>query len=437
MEMGRNAKIFLGLFVACLIWGGTMTGFYLMQRGAKKKELYQPDTIKIASIRPLTGAFAETGKIQKKAMSFLINYLNKHGGCSNLGGAKYKIIFGDHKGDPAVAKRVAKRMITREHVFMLEGCYHSSCTKTASTVAEKNKVPFLNDDSTNPTLHKRGLDWFFRATPHAGTFCKQHAKYAKYLNKKYNASIHTYGVINEDTAWGKGAWKMWKKYFDKAGFELVKHVDYHAKTVTDLSPQVTKLKDADPDILLAACYVSDGIKFTSALDESGWLPRVLIGQDAGFVNPTFNEKNGDKDDGFMTRAIFAKDLIRKGTPLYKYNELYKQKFGRNLSSIEIRAFQGPLIIDYALEKATRKPVYSKQELRRRFCSVLRTMDWDVGNPHLICPYKGINFNEKGQNVEGSAVICQLDPQTDTWKTVYPEAYASTEPIIPLSEAQAG
>ena len=59
------------------------------------------------------------------------NMLGKGGGLNNLGGAKVRVIFADHQGDPQKARAEAERLITQEHVVALIGSYQSA---TAATV---------------------------------------------------------------------------------------------------------------------------------------------------------------------------------------------------------------------------------------------------------------------------------------------------------------
>ena len=83
----------------------------------------------------------------------------------NLKGAKIKVIFADHQGKPDIGQAEAERMITTENVAALMGCYYSSVTTTASIAAERHKIPFLNPESTDPSLTERGFRYFFEPPP--------------------------------------------------------------------------------------------------------------------------------------------------------------------------------------------------------------------------------------------------------------------------------
>ena len=107
--------------------------------------------IKIGVLYPLSGAAATIGRDLQRAAEFtaenLVNNKNpnvdinmaKWGGIPNLGKAKIKLIFADHRGEPDRGADLAKRLILDDKVVGLMGAYHSSVTKTASAVAESGR----------------------------------------------------------------------------------------------------------------------------------------------------------------------------------------------------------------------------------------------------------------------------------------------------------
>jgi branched-chain amino acid transport system substrate-binding protein len=123
--------------------------------------------IKIGVILPLSGSLAPIGKSLKEGAELAADIVNKKHpgldisiakweGIPNLGGAKIKLIFADHRGDPGWGADQAKRLIEDEKVIGLLGCYNSAVTKTASVEAERAGIPFINPDSTSPALTKEG-----------------------------------------------------------------------------------------------------------------------------------------------------------------------------------------------------------------------------------------------------------------------------------------
>lgn len=385
--------------------------------------------IKIGVVLPLSGKLAETGADLKQGIEFAVDQINSQGGVKNLGGAKIKLVYGDSAGDPKTGAAEAERLITEEHVVALMGSYQSSVTKTVSEVAERYHVPMVNPDSTSPTLTERGYKWFFRTTPHDGVFAAQHVDFVKWLNEKYNAGIHKIAIIHEDTEWGTGTANAWQKDFSDAGFEIVKVVSYHAATVTSLDSEVASLKAADPDIVLVASYVSDSILFVETCKKLDFNPKAILAQDAGFINPSYVKQVGK--DGFyvFSREVFNWDLFQVNPKLKEVNDAYKAKYGVDLDGNSARDYTGVWVLYYAIEDAAKKASPSNLDaFRTAIRDTLKSIN--LSPSQIIMPWKGVKFDETGQNVLGQGIIVQM-MKDGKYHTVYPGDIAPTKAVFPV------
>ena len=126
----------------------------------------------IGALYPMTGPNAQVGADARAAMETAAEIINgnhnipmllgKGGGLDRLGGAKVRLIFADHQGDPQKARAEAERLITQEKVVALIGSYQSATAATISQVADRYEVPYMSADNSSPSLNQRGLKWFFR-----------------------------------------------------------------------------------------------------------------------------------------------------------------------------------------------------------------------------------------------------------------------------------
>ncbi|MFZ2999136.1 MAG: ABC transporter substrate-binding protein [Undibacterium umbellatum] len=110
---------------------------------------YAQQEIKIGVIYPLSGAAASSGSEMKNALELAADIVNNGakniptlpfsagGGLPNLKGAKIKLIFADHQGNPQIGATETERLITQEKVVAVVGAYFSNVTATSSQVAEK------------------------------------------------------------------------------------------------------------------------------------------------------------------------------------------------------------------------------------------------------------------------------------------------------------
>src|SRR5512147_696210 len=170
------------------------------------------DEVKIGVIYPLTGAAASTGLELKNAAQLAADIVNGSdkslplplagaGGLPRLHGAKLKLVFADHQGNPQVGATEAERLITQEKVAAISGCYFSSVTATASQTAERYGVPFLNGESSSPALTTRGFKWFFRTTPHDELFVQNSFEFLRDLEKKGH-KVKRIAILAENTEFG-------------------------------------------------------------------------------------------------------------------------------------------------------------------------------------------------------------------------------------------
>src|SRR5580658_11288541 len=116
----------------------------------------QEKTVKIGAVFPLSGNAASAGVHAKAAIETALDIINnphpelgnfplaKNAGLAGLGGAKVEVVFADNQGSPATGQNQALRLITEEKVVALTGAYQSGITRTASAIAEKYGIPFVN-----------------------------------------------------------------------------------------------------------------------------------------------------------------------------------------------------------------------------------------------------------------------------------------------------
>ena len=153
--------------------------------GLAKGASAQAAPVKIGVIYPLSGNSASAGNYSKIAIETAADVINngnadiakfiplaKGGGLPGLGGAKIQLIFADNQGTPAAGQNQALRLISEEKVAALMGAYQSGITLTASAIAERNGIPFVNGESVASNLTERGFKWFFRTTPVALDFAR-------------------------------------------------------------------------------------------------------------------------------------------------------------------------------------------------------------------------------------------------------------------------
>src|SRR4029078_8887329 len=171
----------------------------------------QTSEVVIGVLYPLSGASAPIGVDGQKACEPAAELINKNSdfelplargeGLPGLGGAKVRLVFADHQADPQKGRAEAERLITQEKVCAIIGTYQSAVAVTVSQICERYQIPFVSADNSSPSLHRRGLKYYFRAAPHDEMYSAAMLDFFDSLQKK-GTKIETLSLFHEDTIFG-------------------------------------------------------------------------------------------------------------------------------------------------------------------------------------------------------------------------------------------
>jgi len=102
------------------------------------------------------------------------------------------------------------------------------------------------------------------------------------------------------------------------------------------------------------------------------------------------------------------------------NELFKKRSGRDFSSSSVQNFIGMLVLCDAINRAgSTKPEAIREALTKT----------NIPAEQLITPWRGVKFDQAGQNMLVDAIIVQF--QDKVTYTVWPFNLATKEIIYPI------
>jgi branched-chain amino acid transport system substrate-binding protein len=436
--MGAKKKISRRTFLKTT--GGALVGGTALSMGIGIGRA-KPDEVKIGVIYPLSGSVAHAGKMSRDAVDLCADYVNnkwpnlpipigKWEGIPSLKGAKIKLIHADHRGEPDRGADLAKKLILDEKVAGICGSYHSSVTKTVSTVCEQYKIPMINPESTSPELTKRGYKWFFRATPHDRIFLRDFFEFMDLLTQGKvpgvgavpKGDIDEIGTCTENTEWGAATRDVIKEFAGQKGYKIVSDVSY-AHESPDLTAEVRRLLAPKPEVLMFASYISDAILLTKTMMEFKAKANLFWSQDVGFYQPKFIETFGESTQGILNRTVFSKKLFGVKPVARNINEEFKKRAGVDFMGTSARAFTGMQAWAYVLNEAGSTDPDAIREAAEKI---------EIPGSDLIVPWKGINFEtaagETNQNTWSSGLIVQY--QAKEPEIIYPLDVATSKFIYP-------
>jgi len=385
--------------------------------------------VKIGVIYPFTGSGAQVGVDARFALETAADIINKRheidlplakdAGLPRLGGAKIQLIYADHQADPQKGRGEAERLITQDKVSALVGTYYSSVAAVVSQVAERYQVPFIAAESSSPSLHTKGLKYFFRPGPHDEMYSVAMFDFLRDVREKHPDSAKTIALFYEDTLFGNDTSQVQKRLAAEQKVEIVADVKYRANSPS-LSTEVQLLKAKNPDVILATSYTTDAILFVRTMRELGFKPKGLISQNGGFIEPAFFAAVGDQANGIISRASFVLDLATKRPSLKAVNELFKQRAGKDLNDNTAREFMALVILADAINRAGDTKGPAIQEALRAT---------DIPGDATIMPWDRVKFSAEGQNTSIRPVMMQYGE--GEYRTVWPEKLATRSLKWPL------
>ena len=384
--------------------------------------------VKIGVIYPLTGNAASAGQSAKDAVELGVEIVNRGYpelkamplgatvGLPNLGGAKIVLVLADHQGNPQVGQQQTLRLITQDQVVAMLGSYHSSVSLVATAAAERQGIPFLVADSVALNITTRGFKWTFRSGPIAPDFAKAYTEFLTDL-KKSGKKIDTIAIVNENTDYGSSVAASILEAAKAANINVAAQIPYNANS-SDVSAQVLQLKTAKPDAVIFISYTADTILYFKTMKNLDYLPSIIIGDDAGFSDPTFIPNVGDIAQGAVNRSAF--DIGKPGSNSYIINEMFKAKFNRDLDDTSARWMQGFFVLADAINRAgSTEP----DKIQAALKATNLTAD------QLMIGYRGVKFDESGQNTLSATYLIQL--QGKQYVSVWPEDRATAKFAYPM------
>jgi branched-chain amino acid transport system substrate-binding protein len=386
------------------------------------------DAVKIGVIYPLTGNAASAGQSAKDAVDMAADIVNTAHpelknlplgptvGLPNLGGAKIELDEADHQGNPQVGQQQTLRLITQDHVAAMLGSYHSSVTLVATAVAERQGVPYLVADSVAANITGRGFKWTFRTTPYAPDFAKAYAQFLTDL-KKSGTRVNNIAVVNENTDYGTSVAASVLDAAKVANIPVVAQIAYSANS-SDVNAQVLQLKSANPDAVIFVSYTADIILYFKTMKNFDYLPPIIIGDDAGFSDPSFIPNVGDLAQGAFNRSAF--DIGKPGTNSYIIDQMFKAKYGRDLDDTSARWMQGFFVLADAINRAgSTEPDKIQAALKAT----------DLKPDQLMIGFNGVKFDDTGQNILASTFLIQLKGKE--YVSVWPADRATSKIELPM------
>jgi len=377
------------------------------------------EEIRVGVLSPMTGPAARFGAIQQSTLALAVEEVNAAGGIRSLDGAKFRLIFGDTRGEPDMGVTETERLITRERVHALIGAFQSGVGLPASAVAERYEVPWLNFGTVD-RITQRGFRYVFR--PHANDTLKARALVDGITSlAAKHGGLKTGVILSENTEWGKSVADKQKTFLQQAGVEI-KLVEHYPYAAPDLTSMIVKTQALRPDLVLANSYLGDALLITRLMGEYRLRPVVYAAGGGGHLQPDFVRGAGTLAEGVICATAWDPAVGRKVPWIKEVNERHVARAGVPITEDAACYYQCFQVLADALER-------SREVDPKKIRDAIAATDiTDPNHKAMFVPCSRLSFDETGQNPTATAMVVQV--QQGKLRLVSPDTAAEPD-VTPL------
>ncbi len=246
------------------------------------------ETIRIAYIDPLSGAFGDVGDAGHKHFKFMVDKINAEGGF--LGGKQLEVVPFDNKISAKESLVQLKHAIDQGIRFVTQGNGSSVAGALIEAIKKHNQrnpgktVLFLNYAAVTPAFTEEKCDfWHFRFDAHVDMKIAAIADAIKVERK-----IKKVYLINQDYVFGHSVSKAAKKMLKqkRSDIKIVGDTFHPIGKVKDFSPYIAKIKKSGANAVITGNWGTDMTLLGKASKEAGLKVNFYTFYAGGLGTPT-------------------------------------------------------------------------------------------------------------------------------------------------------
>lgn len=285
--------------------------------------------ILIGATLPKTGAESRIGGFFEEGYNLAFDEVNAQGGLEVAGKKRpVKLLLYDDTTNQATANSLADKLINSDKVDFMLGTYSTALVQAQSTIAEQNKMPYVNGGGAASEIYKRGFKYIFGALSPVEllgttlmTWIDEQQKAGKLPRPSKIA------LLWENTAHGKDFKKGISDFASKSGGAYEISIDESFElNGKDFSALLGKVKAAGVDLFLADAHLPDYITMHRQYMDAGLCHKVVSYGARGSEKAAI-EALGRDNVNYVLSGVWWSAQLAETVPLAKkFVEAYKAKY---------------------------------------------------------------------------------------------------------------
>jgi branched-chain amino acid transport system substrate-binding protein len=306
--------------------------------------------LKIGFTFSLTGGTDDAGKGARMGAELAVAEYNEKGGYK---GQKVEAVIYDDETKPAKGVENVTRLITRDKVFAIVGPVNSGVALAIIDIAQKNQIPLMDTIATAEQIIERyqsaPKSYIFRVSLNDGI---QTSIMIDYINARKYQRI---GLMHDSTGWGQSGRDTALRLLNEANLNLVAGPEVFDQNDSDMTAQLTKMKEAKVDFIIAYSLSPAAVQIAKSMQKIG-LKAPWTGTWA-LIAPNFLKLGGKElTEGVMAVTSYTPDQSANAKALHeKMERLFKDQGGDFYPVGTAQTYDGVRLVLRALDKVGPDP----------------------------------------------------------------------------------
>jgi branched-chain amino acid transport system substrate-binding protein len=294
-----------------------------------------PVSAKIGVISYLSGPGAAYGEAITNGFKLAQKEINE------LGEVSIELIIEDSAGKQEQALTAAQKLMNSEEVVAILGPTLSTEMNVVGPEADLNGVPIMGTSTTAQGIPQIGEYVFRNSLPEALAIPASISKAVDKYDVKKVAILY-----GNDDVFTKSGFDTMKEVAESMGLEILT-IETFQKGQSDYNAQLTKIKELNPDLILASALYNEGAVIMNQARKMG-IDVPFVGGN-GFNSPQVIEIAGEAGNGLIVATPWYGE---KDDPKVKeFVAKFEAEYGKKPDQFAAQAYDAFYIMAEALKNA--------------------------------------------------------------------------------------
>ena len=365
-----------------------------------------------AQTRPVVigAAIAQTGYLADLALgtrNALILWQEQVNAAGGLLGRKVDLRLADDTSDALRSTALYEALIKEDGAELLIGSFGSAATSMAAAVAERNRRVMVNATGVSPAIHRRVYRYLFQVPPPSDTTA------AGVLPLAARLGVKALMVTARDEGAAAPLIEQLNRGAAKAGVALKPPAYYTIDPNRTLAPFAKTLQASGIDAVVTPASARDAAELVRAFKAVGYTPGIFVAR--GIIEPEFIKLVGMDAEYLIGLSSYETRATTPGNA--EFVRAYREKYSASPDFHAACGWAAGKVIEAAVARAGS---FDQEKMRDAFAA--------IETATVLGAYK---VAADGSQLAAVSFLVQI--LKGRREVIWPEAYRSAEPVLPMPE----